>query len=288
MKNIGEENLCATQHYALVYYLFDPRDGLPRYVGYVEAVGRSLGTRLAEHCRSKKRSSWVARLAKDGIKPAIRLIERISVARESLPHDMKTCFVELQKAEKWWIAHLRSCGLADLNIADGGVGGHSEKAREFALATWAGRGREYRSMIRRKGFITLGAKGSSDAARKRAKNLGPDRLALAMQKRAVTMGPVRLSAAAQKRIKTMGPEGLSMAAQKRLKVEGPGGRLTAVLKGRKTLHAKRGLVRPMGITYFKTSDKWRVRVTENGKTKQIGAFFTLDLASEALERYRES
>lgn len=62
-----------------VYVLCDPRDGYPRYVGVTR---NSLEKRLAEHICDKnttKKTSWIKKLRKYGLKPVVRLwLENIS------------------------------------------------------------------------------------------------------------------------------------------------------------------------------------------------------------------
>lgn len=98
-----------------IYYLCDPRDDIPRYVGKAEV---SLADRLSCHISESKqparqhwhKSRWFRKLEREGIKPEIRLIELV-------PPE-----ATWQDRERYWIKTYREMGYPLTNLTDGGEG----------------------------------------------------------------------------------------------------------------------------------------------------------------------
>ena len=96
----------------IVYGLIDPRNGELRYVG--KTVGK-LQTRWRAHIAPSKlgdtyRCRWIRQLLAAGLKPEPFVIET---------HGSED---DLNGAEVWWIAYLRSIGCRLTNTSDGGDG----------------------------------------------------------------------------------------------------------------------------------------------------------------------
>lgn len=107
-----------------IYGLYDPRDGVCRYVG---KTIKPLAERLRGHVNdarrrkhSVRRFSWVLSLLDAGVMPAIKLLEKVSDGRWA-------------DAERKWIAKFRADGIDLINTTDGGEGcdgmRHSEETR---------------------------------------------------------------------------------------------------------------------------------------------------------------
>jgi hypothetical protein len=89
-----------------IYQLIDPRDGLPRYVGYTRGT---LETRLKEHCNDNisnlAKAAWIQELKAHGILPTIQELENASSENEALDR------------ERAWIHCLLNQNMPLLNIS---------------------------------------------------------------------------------------------------------------------------------------------------------------------------
>lgn len=100
-----------------IYSLHDPRR--PKEVRYIGQTSQNLSERLSKHIiraisnyrkkNSNHRCNWIGCLSKDGIKPAITLIEETDESNYI-------------KREKFWIADYRSKGHNLVNSTEGGEG----------------------------------------------------------------------------------------------------------------------------------------------------------------------
>lgn len=90
-----------------IYGLFDPRDGLIRYVGKANNPYKRLKAHLRELRRRTPLYDWIGFLRKEGITPHIRILEIVSAST-------------WQEAEKRQIAFYRATSTRLLNVADGG------------------------------------------------------------------------------------------------------------------------------------------------------------------------
>jgi len=85
-----------------IYVLGDPRDGEIRYIGQTSNLRR----RLIEHLKmqnSFEMNKWICSLIKDGLKPIIFGIERVSSGRKS------------NSAERRWVRECLKSGCQLLN-----------------------------------------------------------------------------------------------------------------------------------------------------------------------------
>jgi hypothetical protein len=107
-----------------IYGLYDPRDGVLRYIGKtVQPLHRRLMAHLCDKFDSHK-SRWVQSLVRDNLKPEIRLLEL------SDSQDWIDC-------EKFWISVSRLAGFNLTNSVEGGQGGTNptpETIRKMSLA----------------------------------------------------------------------------------------------------------------------------------------------------------
>lgn len=117
-----------------IYVLGDPRNGLVRYVGITTvSIAKRLRCHLADARRGahNHRANWIRSLLSEGMRPSVNVV---AVGAG-----------EWEKAEQWWIAHLRSLGLNLTNgtIGGGGKLGHipSDESRAKLSATTKGRHR---------------------------------------------------------------------------------------------------------------------------------------------------
>lgn len=104
----------------LIYGLVDPRTHLVRYVGqssrglHRPREHRSLGRRTGPHCKR-----WIAQLQQLGLDYEVVLLE--------------TGDLDLNIAERWWIAYGRASGWPLTNLTDGGEGAsgyqHTDESR---------------------------------------------------------------------------------------------------------------------------------------------------------------
>lgn len=131
-----------------IYALVDPRTGLIRYIG---KTIQSAAARLMAHLQDRGRChrvNWIAELSRLGLKPEIRLIERLE---GSIPW---------QEAERHWIAYGRKNGWPLTNNTSGGDGVSDlpPETRARMRLTWLGRKHseetKQRLSVARRGRIT--------------------------------------------------------------------------------------------------------------------------------------
>jgi hypothetical protein len=99
-----------------IYALVDPRDNKTRYVG----VTKDPLNRFRSHLRvnqsvmrhGKKRCEWIAELREGRLAPKMIILE-------------ESDWDNWQKAEQWWIRHMRETGYDLLNVNNGGIGPNS-------------------------------------------------------------------------------------------------------------------------------------------------------------------
>lgn len=112
-----------------IYVLVDPRT--PDDVRYVGKTVSPLRQRLASHIYNREPSRvvrWIAKLARQGVRPVIREIERGTDP-------------DWQSREQYWIRWHRERGFRLCNLTDGGDGGlnPSQEAREKMSAAKRGK-----------------------------------------------------------------------------------------------------------------------------------------------------
>jgi hypothetical protein len=106
-----------------IYFLADPRDYLPRYVGQTSST---LKRRLSGHRSDSKRagrgyrnSQWIKSLLSEGISPEINLLEDLSGEPQEY----------IDYREKYWITFFKSKGNDLTNYESGGKRGGSYKKK---------------------------------------------------------------------------------------------------------------------------------------------------------------
>lgn len=103
----------------IIYGLYDPRDGVLRYVG---KTSQPLHARVVQHTAPKAlrlshhRAAWLRSLDAEGLKPEARVIE-------------ETTADEWESRERYWIAFHRAQGANLVNGTDGGEGGATSKGQ---------------------------------------------------------------------------------------------------------------------------------------------------------------
>lgn len=110
---VSPKESIATGLTILIYVLCCPLTGAIRYVGKTRMT---LAERLSQHLRWYKtdhKTSWLKSLAKQGLKPIIREIERIENSDDR----------DWQRRERFWIQHFRNEGCNLTNMEEGGLGG---------------------------------------------------------------------------------------------------------------------------------------------------------------------
>jgi hypothetical protein len=123
----------------LAYTLMDPRGGFRVYVG---VTSTTLESRLDHHCwpsslkSNDRRSNWIKKLLREGVRPAIEILEEFSDAES------------MYASEGYWIEQLRSWGYELINTQEGGKGwsgprGPMSEAHKRSIANSL-KGRKYR------------------------------------------------------------------------------------------------------------------------------------------------
>lgn len=100
----------------LIYALVDPRTNLTRYIGK-STIGLR---RPAQHAKrvgrdTSHRSNWIRELLRLGLRYEVIILEELAV------------LIDLDEAERRWIAHGRTAGWPLTNLTDGGEGASSPR-----------------------------------------------------------------------------------------------------------------------------------------------------------------
>ena len=150
-----------------IYELIDPRDELPRYIGYTKL---DLSIRLKRHFRAscnQHKVNWFNLLRSQGLKPIISLIEKV-------PNGKHKFF------ERYWISQYRTWGFDLLNATIGGDGIDDPSGKIAKLIGDRQRGvpnkpisEETRNKLR---LSQLGRKKSPEAIRRRLESERKNRL----------------------------------------------------------------------------------------------------------------
>lgn len=121
---------------AIIYGMYDPREGVVRYVG---KTTYTLEKRLKEHTKQSARwpsylGEWLRGLIDDGITPEIVLLEAVDSSN-------------VDAAERRWIEHLTSEGVPLVNTtycqphAERAIGQEANAERLERWREWLGKGR---------------------------------------------------------------------------------------------------------------------------------------------------
>lgn len=137
-----------------IYALRDPRDGAFRYIG---KTARPVDLRLKEHLREPagkhRRSRWIQKLKRLGLKPEVVVLEQIEGAWP------------WQESERYWIAFAKAQGWDLVNSTAGGEGVENltADARARIATTWKGRKHRPETIAKLKAARAL--RKTSDATR---------------------------------------------------------------------------------------------------------------------------
>jgi hypothetical protein len=118
-----------------IYGLFDERTDRVRYVGKTQyTVEGRLGNHIKEAMDSlvSPKCDWIRELLAIGLRPYVQVLETV-----------EGTLADLNEAERWWIASLKTGGYDLTNISDGGDGGfygpHTQETKEKMSRTRKGR-----------------------------------------------------------------------------------------------------------------------------------------------------
>jgi len=104
-----------------IYGLYDPRNGLLRYIGKAINPKQRLDLHVSEsrHGRNTHKNQWVRKLISIGVIPEMRVLETIENSDDK----------DWQDRERWWIKAARNSGDPITNLDDGGRFG-TQKSQE--------------------------------------------------------------------------------------------------------------------------------------------------------------
>ncbi|SRR6266487_311597 len=90
-----------------IYQLVDPRDGVPRYVGYTRWIEERLQQHLTGEMSNHAKNKWIQELRQIHLAPVMQILEQIQGTKE-----------QAMQRERDWIQRLKVKGTPLLNVSN--------------------------------------------------------------------------------------------------------------------------------------------------------------------------